>query len=124
MRKYLLAGAAMLVMATPAVAKDHSGYVGIDIGAAWPKGQDLFATTHFSATGPFVCNAVPPATCTVVPTDIAATRATTMDYNAGLDVDAIGGYDFGMFRLEGELGYRHGHISHVNADPNFTTVSN
>ena len=30
----------------------------------------------------------------------------TVDFNQGFDVDAIAGYDFGMFRLEGELGYK------------------
>ena len=62
MRNYLLATAALLAITTPAVAKDHSGYIGVDIGAVWPKGQDLFATGTFS--GPVVCNALPPATCT------------------------------------------------------------
>src|SRR5437588_6254890 len=61
MRKYLLASGALLVIATPAAAKDHSGYIGVDIGATWPNSQDLFATGTFS--GPVVCNALPPATC-------------------------------------------------------------
>src|SRR3954452_21041855 len=106
MRNYLLATAALLAISTPAVAKDHSGYIGVDIGATWPKSQALFATGTFS--GPVVCNALPPATCTA-PTNIPSTFFSSLDYNAGLDIDAIGGYDFGMFRLEGELGYRHGH---------------
>ena len=32
MRKYLLATTALLMFATPAVAKDHSGYVGLEGG--------------------------------------------------------------------------------------------
>src|SRR5438046_1677297 len=78
MRNYLLATAALLAITTPAVAKDHSGYIGVDIGAVWPKGQDLFATGTFS--GPVVCNALPPATCTA-PTPIASTLASSLDYN-------------------------------------------
>ena len=37
MRKYLLATTALLMFATPAVAKDHSGYVGLEGGFLWPK---------------------------------------------------------------------------------------
>ena len=32
-----------------------------------------------------------------------------------IDVDAIGGYDFGMFRLEGELGYKRAKHDHYSA---------
>ena len=33
----------------------------------------------------------------------------------GYDVDVIGGYDFGMFRLEGELGYKHVKIKSIDS---------
>ena len=65
MRKYLLAATAAtaaLVYATPAAAKDGSGYFGGDIGAVWPKSEDLDGIVVF--TGPVLCNALPPATCT------------------------------------------------------------
>ena len=55
MRKYLLAGSALLIMATPAAAKDGAGYVGIDAGVVWPNSQDIFGSATFA--GPFVCNA-------------------------------------------------------------------
>ena len=41
-RKYLLAAAAAAAIATPAVARDHSGYIGIDAGALWSKSRVQF----------------------------------------------------------------------------------
>jgi len=64
MRKYLLATTAMLVMATPAAAKDNSGYFGGDIGAVWPKSQSINGLVNFS--GPVVCNAPPGSTCAAI----------------------------------------------------------
>ena len=113
MRKMLLGTAVVIAMASPATAKDHSGYVGIDVGAVWPKSQDIFGNVAFS--GPVVCNALPPATCTL-PTDFANSNIGSIKYKTGIDADLIGGYDFGMFRIEGEVGYKHGKVSnsHVN----------
>ena len=42
----------------------------------------------------------------------------------GYDVDIIGGYDFGIFRLEGELGYKHSKIKSINIDDPFVTAIN
>ena len=41
-------------------------------------------------------------------------------YKTGVDVDMIGGYDFGMFRLEGELGYKRAKHDHYRSS---TSVS-
>src|SRR5881398_1077530 len=102
MRKHLLASAALLLLfATPAVARDNGGYVGVDIGAVWPSSQDILGSATFA--GPFVCNAVPPAVCTR-PADISRANVGSLHYGAGLDADLFGGYDFGMFRVEGEAG--------------------
>ena len=38
--------------------------------------------------------------------DSAKTRLLRSITSTGFDVDVIGGYDFGMFRVEGELGYK------------------
>ena len=40
MRKYLLAAAAAVAVATPAAARDGSGYFGIEGGILFPKDQD------------------------------------------------------------------------------------
>ena len=102
MRRYLFATSALLIIATPAAAKDHSGYVGIDVGAVWPKSQDINGSVLFN--GPVVCNpTIPPTTC-LPPADIANSNIGSIKYKTGIDVDFIGGYDFGMFRVEGEVG--------------------
>ena len=108
MRKYLIATTAMVVFATPAVAKDHSGYVGGDIGAVWPKKQSIHGFSDFS--GPVVCPPIVGAVCTTPPVDITDTDLGRVKYKTGWDADLIGGYDFGMFRLEGQLGYMHSKI--------------
>ena len=49
MRRYILAAsAAVAAIATPAVAKDGSGYVGIEGGAMFPKHQTIFANIDFT----------------------------------------------------------------------------
>jgi len=94
MRKYLLAGAAALAFAAPAAAKDNSGYVGIEGGVLLPRSQSVFGTVTFTTPG------------TPGPVNFARTDVANIRYKMGYDVDLIGGYDFGMFRLEGELGYK------------------
>ena len=109
MRKYLLAAAAAAVFATPAMARDGSGYVGIEGGALFPKNQHVNATVNF--TDPLV-------------TDIADTRVATVKHKTGYDVDLIGGYDFGMFRLEGELGYKRSSLKSARFNDAFLTTFN
>src|SRR5947209_12138858 len=93
MRKILLASAAAFVIATPAAATvDNSGYVGIEGGIMKPKSQSVSGTITF--------------TNTAIPT-FARTTVASQRYKWGEDIDVIGGYDFGMFRVEGELGYKH-----------------
>ena len=83
MKSYLLAATAVAAIATPAAARDRSAYVGLEVGA-------LFVTdTH--VTGNVIGEGV---------TDVF------IDHKMGVDGDLIAGYDFGMFRLEGELGYK------------------
>ena len=109
MHKYLLAAVAAAAIATPAMARDGSGYVGIEGGALFPKNQHVNATVDF--TDPLV-------------TDISSTRAATIKNKTGYDVDLIGGYDFGMFRLEGELGYKRSSLKSANFNDTFITAFN
>ena len=117
MRKYLLASTALLMVATPAVAKDNSWYVGFDIGALFPKSpsggnvQADFTTV----------NAAVPSTGVLPPITIPSPASTTFTdpfnfkTNVGIDTDLVVGYDFGMFRAEGEVAYKHSHLdSNVN----------
>jgi opacity protein-like surface antigen len=85
MRKLAIAVAlASTALATPAVARDHSFYAGIEGGAMLVEDMDLDYTDGT--------------------TDLA--NALTVDHDLGYDVDVIAGYDFGMVRLEGELAYK------------------
>ena len=108
MRNYLLAAAAAAAFATPAMARDGSGYVGLEGGALFPKSQHVNATVDF--TNPLV-------------TDIGDTRVATIKNKTGYDVDLIGGYDFGMFRLEGELGYKRSSLKSARFNDAFLTAS-
>jgi opacity protein-like surface antigen len=101
LRKYLLAAAAAAAIATPAVARDGSGYVGVEGGILFPKDSDVdFAGTYaYSEGGTY---------------DFVASYKT--DYKKGYDLDLIAGYDLGMIRLEGELAYKRArHKSYDNA---------
>ena len=112
MRNYLLAAtaAAAAFIATPAMAtNDGSGYIGIEGGVLFPQKQDVFGTLLFT-------NAVPP--------DVVRTTVGTLDYNTGYDVDLIGGYDLGMFRLEGELGYKRASNKNFTTSSTFVTAIN
>ena len=110
MRKFLLATAATVVFATPAAAtSDGSGYVGLEGGVLFPKSQDgvFSATITQSAQSPAAGTAAAaPGTGAVgaLPVGLATppaafTGTSRVKWKTGYDVDVIGGYDFGMFRL-------------------------
>ena len=79
MKKYLLAAAAVAALATPAAARDNSGYFGIEVGA-------LFANDHAVR--------------------IDGESVFDINYKMGVDGDLIAGYDWGLIRGEAELGYK------------------
>jgi opacity protein-like surface antigen len=92
MRTFMLASAAALAIATPAMAtNDNTPYVGIDAGITSANRQDLLGNVVFTNTGP---------------TGFTTQTIGSTRYRRGYDVDLNAGYDFGMFRLEGELGYK------------------
>ncbi|MFN3435471.1 MAG: flagellar motor protein MotB, partial [Sphingomonas sp.] len=71
---------ASTALATPALARDKSWYVGVEGGAMIVED---------------------------IKYDIGATsNAATVDHDYGYDVDGVIGYDFGGFRVETEVGYR------------------
>jgi len=96
LRKTLLlaATAAATLISAPAAARDGQPYVGISGGILFPKDQDIDLRTITPGT----------TVGTTVVTDYG--NALSLDYKRGYDVDATLGYDFGLFRLEGELGYK------------------
>jgi opacity protein-like surface antigen len=97
MHKLLLAAVATAAISSPAAARDGSPYVGIEAGVLWPKDTtiDVREFDEFIDGG-----------------DIVAINYKKM----GWDADLIAGYDFGMFRLEGELGYKRAKHDEYNAN--------
>jgi opacity protein-like surface antigen len=109
MRYLLMAAAAAAAIATPAMGADNHGYAGIEGGVLLPQKQTLQGTVNFTNT---------------VNSDYLSTDIGTFRYKPGFDVDAIGGYDFGMFRLEGELGYKRTKLKSVTYDGAFINAIN
>jgi len=88
MRKLVLAFAlASTSIATPALARDGSLYAGLEGGGMLVEDAP-FDYNDDGTFGPI-------------------NNAWTLDHHPGWDVDLVAGYDFGMFRAEGELGYKH-----------------
>jgi opacity protein-like surface antigen len=111
MRKYLLAATAVAaVVAAPAMARDGSVYVGIEGGVLFPKDNDADVFADFTTTQ------VPGTPAAIIPIDTDFEDAFGIDYKRGIDVDAIIGYDFGMFRLEGEIGYKKTKVNEFEID--------
>jgi opacity protein-like surface antigen len=118
MRKYLLAAVAVAAVASPAMARDGAGYVGVEGGILFPRHSNYNTTasrstvaTTSSVTTPYTLGVAGTPGAPVI-TSVTTTGTTNYnsgfnaDYKRGVDLDAIAGYDFGMFRLEGELGYK------------------
>ena len=95
MRKFLLAAVAAAAIASPAMARDGSPYVGIEGGFMIVEDIESDVVTRRGAL-----------TTSIV-------DAYKIDFKPGIDVDALAGYDFGMFRVEGELGYKRASIDDV-----------
>jgi OmpA-OmpF porin, OOP family len=95
MRKILLAAVASAAIATPAFAHDGAPYVGFDLGVMKPQDSKLNTSVDFGGT--------------------IGTRSfadgMVVNYRTGYDADINAGYDFGLFRAEAELGYKHARIS-------------
>src|SRR3954471_21255845 len=103
MRKLAIAVAlASTAMATPAVARDHSFYAGVEGGVLYVEDMSLDVTDDdgeiFDA-GTVVSNAV------------------SVSHHSGFDIDLVAGYDFGLVRLEGELGYKRASVNQLIIDP-------
>ena len=96
MRKLAITMAlASTALATPAVAKDHSVYVGLEGGVMWVEDSPFNIT------------------------DARTNPDFTVDHKTGYDIDAIAGYDFGAVRIEAEIAYKHASVDAVNS---LTTV--
>ena len=114
MKKYLLAAAAVTVLASPAYARDGQPYFGIEGGILFPKDQDADVIVDYTTTQTVATDPTLSGTSSVV-----YDNAFGLDYKKGLDVDAIIGYDFGIFRLEGELGGKRAKLNDLEVDGAF-----
>src|SRR4051812_9838156 len=106
MRKLAIAIAlASTAMATPAVARDHSLYAGLEGGGMIVEDMHLNYTDGS------------------LPTPANINNAYVINFGTGYDVDAVVGYDFGWLRLEGELGYKHASVDAITAKPPISPVT-
>src|SRR3982751_3596384 len=115
MKRYLLAAVAAAAVATPAQARDGQVYIGLEGGVLFAPSHtaDVFAdyaTTQVPATPPILA---------AVPVDVEFNNALKLNYKTGLDLDAVVGYDFGMFRVEGELGWKKAKLDKLKVDDDF-----
>jgi OOP family OmpA-OmpF porin len=91
MRKLLLAAAATAAIASPAVARDGSGYVGVDLGPMLLQNMPLDYDDD----------------------DVSFENLVTVDTKIGYDAGLLAGYDFGMFRLEAEVAYKRASVDEI-----------
>ena len=128
MRKLLLASAG-LAIASPALA--DGPYVGLEGGILFPQhmrgtftstysqtAQTPAAGTAAAAPGVGVVGTLP-TTFTTIPA--VTTGGAETRFKRGLDIAAILGYNFGMFRLEGELGWKRSSVKSFSQDSAFGT---
>src|SRR5918998_771613 len=129
MRNYLLAAVAVAAIASPAAARDGAGYIGIEGGLLFLKDMDTDLDATFTQSGQT------PAAGTQSPTAgtglVGALGLTApaaigggfeFDLDRGYDLDAIAGYDFGVFRLEAELGWKRADVDAFDLDGGFATA--
>ena len=101
MTNYLLAATALATglaaLASPAAARDRSAYFGIEVGGLQVTDTDV----DFDFDGEI---------------DEEFLDGFDIEHKLGVDGDLIAGYDFGMFRLEAELGYKRSHHDEYSVD--------
>ncbi len=115
MRKNLLAAAAIVAVSSPAVAQP---YLGVEGGVLFPKDQDGDVRVDFTSTQ------VQPTPVFIGPADSDFNNAVGIDYKRGSDIDLIAGYDFGMFRIEAELGRKRAKLNEFEVDAGFINALN
>lgn len=111
MRKYLLAAVAAAAITSPALARDGQPYVGIEGGILFPKENEANVLVDYT-TSQTPLNPAAPAG----PLDFTSDGAVGIDYKRGYDIDLIAGYDFGMLRLEAELGFKRARMDGFGVD--------
>ena len=120
MRKFILLSAtALAVAASPAAARDGQPYFGVEGGVLFPRDQDGDIDVDYTTTQTPTAPAAPAG-----PADVTFGDALAIEYKRGLDLDAVAGYDFGLFRIEGELGYKRAKLDEFDIDQGFIDALN
>ena len=107
MKLALLAAVAAAAIASPALAQSTGPYVGLEGGVLFPS------RTHVDATVDYDDPTVP---------DTTFNNVFSVKSKTGYDLDAIAGYNLGMFRIEGELGYKRANLDSLHLNPDFVTA--
>ena len=121
MHRFLLAAVATLFVASPAIARDGAGYFGVEGGILFPRDSNYFVTSTRVQTVPTGSGLLGQ---TVTTSNNSYGSGFVADYKKGVDIDAIAGYDFGFFRLEGELGYKRSRVRRLTASPTLLAAIN
>jgi opacity protein-like surface antigen len=101
MRKLLLVAIAVSAATTPALARDGVGYIGIDGG--FMKVEDIDFDFEDD--------------------DSSVDNLFGVDVKTGFDVALVGGHDFGLVRVEGEVGYKRASLDEVRVDQSVVPAS-
>lgn len=117
MNRLLPAAAASLAIAVPTAAHAGSPYVGIEAGLAVGRSNDVDEVANF-ATSQTPASPSGPAG----PDDQEFDDTFIVPYENGYDVGLVGGYDFGMFRLEFEFGQRAVSLDELKPDETSGTM--
>jgi opacity protein-like surface antigen len=94
----------VLSLSSPAVAGEP--YVGIEVGSGRVRPSDVDETVEYRSTP-----AMPGDPTLVFTDDVFSAR-----WDRTLDVAVVAGYDFGWFRMEGELAHKRAPIDHIADD--------
>lgn len=121
MHKIVIAAAAFVAFASPANAGDSGAYWGVEGGILIPR------DTHYRVESVRV-QTVPTGSGllgqTVTTTNATFGSGFVADYRSGADLDLIGGYDFGLFRIEGELGFKRARLRDLTASSTLVAAIN
>lgn len=121
MRTVIIAATAIAAVAAPAVAADRGPYFGVGGGILFPRDTNYRVDSLRVQTVPTGSGLLGQSVTT---TSATFGSGFVADHKRGVDVDAIGGYDFGPFRLEGELGYKRARLDELTASQTLVAAIN
>lgn len=110
MRHIPMLVAALAFLPSAAMAQDGAGYVGLEGGLSFAHHTDYDVAATRVQTVPTGNGLLGQ---TVTTTNTRYGNGLVAGQKTGADVDAIAGYDFGVFRVEAELGYKRSRLRSV-----------